>query len=379
MDGLDIQRAFLELVRLGIGHGTGCKLLTPIDWAALEDLAARQGLSAVVVDGVGRLPEDMRPPKPVLLQWIGETLQGYEYRYEQYRKAIAGLASFYNAHGFKMMVLKGYACSLDWPKPEHRPCGDIDIWLFGRQKEADKLVESLGFRVDGSHHHHTVFDWKGFMVENHYDFISTYHHRSHIAYERVLKELGTFKVESGEFRVEGQLKGCCVEGCRIPSVEVCGEKVYLPSANLHALFLLKHAMLHFVGTELTFRQLLDWAFFVKCHGKDVDWGMVIRVLEEHGMMPMFGILNAICVEDLGFEASLFPAVQFDSAVKTRVLGEIFAAVYQNDGSMSFLARQQNRYRRWRDNGWKHDLCYRESRWSAFWCGVWGHILKPASI
>ena len=61
-------------------------MLTPIDWAALENLAARQGLSAVVVDGVGRLPEDKRPPKPVLLQWIGETLQGYEYRYEQYRK-----------------------------------------------------------------------------------------------------------------------------------------------------------------------------------------------------------------------------------------------------------------------------------------------------
>ena len=379
MDGLDIQRAFIELVKLGIGHGTGCKLHVPIDWNALEDLAARQGLSAVVVDGVGKLPVDMRPPKPVLLQWIGETLHGFEYRYEQYCKAIAGLASVYNKHGYRMMVLKGYACSLDWPKPEHRPCGDIDIWLFGRQKEADKLVESFKFRVDRSHHHHTVFDWGGFAVENHYDFISIYHHRSHIAYERVLKELGTFKVESGEFRVEDQLNGCSVEGCKIPSVEVCGEKVYLPSANLHALFLLKHAMLHFVGTELTFRQLLDWAFFVKCHGKDVDWGMVISVLEEHGMMPMFGILNAICVEDLGFEASLFPAVQFDSAVKARVLHEIFASVYQNDDDKGFLARQQNRYRRWRDNGWKHDLCYRESRWSAFWCGVWGHILKPASI
>ena len=385
MDGLDIQRAFIELVRLGIGHGTGCKLLTPIDWAALEDLAARQGLSAVVVDGVGKLPENMRPPKPVLLQWIGETLHGYEYRYEQYRKAIAGLASFYNKHGYKMMVLKGYACSLDWPRPEHRPCGDIDIWLFGRQAAADAALSSKfkgqrsKFKVDRSHHHHTVFDWGGFTVENHYDFISTYHHRSHIAYERILKELGTFKVESGEFRVEGQLNGCSVEGCKIPCVEVCGEKVYLPSANLHALFLLKHAMLHFVGTELTFRQLLDWAFFVKCHGKDVDWGMVVSVLDEHGMMPMFGILNAICVEDLGFEASLFPAVQFDPAVKGRVLQEIFASVYQNDDDEGFMTRQVNRYRRWRDNGWKHDLCYRESRWSAFWCGVWGHILKPASI
>lgn len=390
MDGLDIQRAFIELVRLGIGTETESvpnltfgRVLSrlgetrtssvplsllqdfnvPIDWNALEDLAARQGLYAVLVDGVGKLPENMRPPKPVLLQWIGETLQGYEYRYEQYRKAIAGLAAFYNKHGFRMMLLKGYACSLDWPRPDHRPCGDIDIWLFGQQKEADAALAARfkkfeRFRIDNSHHHHSIFYWQDFMVENHYDFISTLHHRSHIAYERILKELG--KDDSY-------------------SIELYGEKVYLPSPDLHALFLLKHAMLHFVGTELTFRQVLDWAFFVKRHSKEVDWEMVVGVLEEHGMMPMFNILNAICVDDLGFDPSLFPMIKFDPVVKARVLKEIFACVYQDDRLEGFLTRQVNRYRRWRDNGWKHDLCYKESRWSAFMMGIWGHILKPASI
>lgn len=64
------------------------------------------------------------------------------------------------------------------------------------------------------------------------------------------------------------------------------------------------------------------AFFVKQHGQEVDWKMVLGVLEEHGMMPMFNILNAICVEDLGFEASLFPKVQFDPFLKERVVREI---------------------------------------------------------
>jgi len=375
LDGLEIQRAFIELVRLGIGTETVSSLRfqvpSTIDWNALEELAARQGLSAVVVDGVGKLPEDMRPPKPVLLQWIGETLHGFEYRYEQYRKAIAGLAAFYNKHGFRMMLLKGYACSLDWPRPDHRPCGDIDIWLFGKQAAADAALSSKfkdqrsKFKVDRSHHHHTVFDWGGFTVENHYDFISTLHHRSHIAYERILKELGK---DDSHFVV---LNGDTSTGS--------AAKVYLPSPDLHALFLLKHAMLHFVGTELTFRQVLDWAFFVKRHGKEVDWEMVVGVLEEHGMMPMFNILNAICVEDLGFDPSLFPMIKFDPVVKDRVLKEIFACVYQDDRLEGFLTRQVNRYRRWRDNGWKHDLCYKESRWSAFMMGIWGHILKPASI
>lgn len=352
---------FLSLIRLGIGNAKAVPIPKMIDWNVLEGLAAQQGLSAVMLDGIERLPEGQRPPKPVLLQWIGETLQGFEYRYEAYKKAIAELAGFYSQHGYKMMLLKGFACSLDWPKPEHRPCGDIDIWLFGQQKEADEALRnanSLRIEIDNSHHHHTVFYWRDFLVENHYDFISIYHHRSHIAYEKILKVLG--KDDSN-------------------SIELHGERVYLPSPNLHALFLLKHTMLHFTGTELTFRQVLDWAFFVKKHGKDVNWKMVLGVLEEHGMMPMLNILNAICVEDLGFEASLFPTAQFDPSVKGRVLKEIFASVYQDDANEGFLTRQLNRYHRWHANGWKHDLCYNESRWSAFLSGVWGHLLKPKSI
>ena len=76
------------------------------------------------------------------------------------------------------MVLKGYACSLDWPRPEHRPCGDIDIWQFGEQKKADAAMKNEGIEVDSSHHHHTVFYWNGFMVENHYDFINVFQHKS---------------------------------------------------------------------------------------------------------------------------------------------------------------------------------------------------------
>jgi hypothetical protein len=117
-------------------------------------------------------------PFELKLEWIGEVLQNYEGRYLGYKKAIGSLAGFYNRHGFKMMVLKGYACSLDWPKPEHRPCGDIDEWLFGQQQAADRelgswlKVHGSGVEIDNSHHHHSVFEWGEFTVENHYDFIN---------------------------------------------------------------------------------------------------------------------------------------------------------------------------------------------------------------
>ena len=184
------QEFFLQIIRIGIGNDDLGKIVVPnaIDWNGIETLAARQGLTAVLVDGVEKLPEGIRPTKTVLLRWIGETLQGYECRYEQYRSSIAEMADFYNAHGFKMMVLKGYACSLDWPKPEHRPCGDIDIWLFGKQMEADAtLTREKGIQIDNEHLHHTVYYWGDFMVENHFEIVNTLVSRSNAKMEKVLE------------------------------------------------------------------------------------------------------------------------------------------------------------------------------------------------
>lgn len=174
--------SFLALVRLGIDHPV-YSLPDSIDWPAIQALARKQGLLAIVLDGIDKLrrAEDVECsfnilPRELLTFWIGEVLQNYEARYSAYQKAIGELADFYNAHGFKMMVLKGYACSLNWPKPNHRPCGDIDIWQFGRYKDADAAQSAqFGIKIDISHHHHTVFEWKGFTFENHFDFINVHH------------------------------------------------------------------------------------------------------------------------------------------------------------------------------------------------------------
>ena len=273
----ELQKVFLSLVRLGIGIDNHFRVenrsaFQNIDWDAMQALANDQGLSAILVDGIEKLPMGLRPPKPVLLQWIGETLRGYEYRYELYRRTIAELATFYNQHGYKMMIVKGFACNLDWPKPEHRPCGDIDIWQFGQFKEADAALErEKGVEIDRGHHHHTVFTWRGFLVENHYDLLNVHQHHSNIELEKIVKSLAE---DDTHF------------------VEVYGEKVYLPSANLHALFLLRHAMTHFSATEITLRQLLDWAFFVKEHGKKVDWKWLLGVLEQFGMIRLFNIFRS---------------------------------------------------------------------------------------
>lgn len=346
-----------------------------VNWDAVETMAVKHGLMAVVYDAVQQLPESQRPLQVTWLRWIGQVMQGYEARYVAYRKAVVKLASFYNSHGNKMMLLKGLACGRDWPKPEHRTYGDIDIWLFGQQKEADSVMtqwfKSSGspkvqeFKIDNSHHHHTAFNWLGFIVENHYDFINVHHHKSNVELEGIFKELGQ---DDGHY------------------IEIGGERLYLPSPNLHVLFLLKHLVSHFASERMSLRQLLDWAFFVEKHTKEIDWVWLLPIVEDFHMKVFFYIINAICVEDLGFQYADITDILLPNTddtnftnLKKRVLAEILSPEFSEKVPKNVLWRIPFKYRRWKANEWKHRLCYNESMYSAFWSGVRTHLLKPSSI
>lgn len=359
-----LKETFLTLIRLGIGHPVAI-IPESIDWESIRDLASEQGLSAIVLDGVqaltdrGGLVDGRAMDVTLKKQWIGNVIQNYEQQYADYRKRLGQLARFYQEHGFRLMVLKGYGLGLNYPVPQHRPCGDIDIWVFGKNKEADAVLsKELGIPIDGSHHHHTTFTFQGYLVENHYDFLNV--HYGH-----------------GNDRLETILKGLAQDD--LVQTEIDGQAVYLPSANFHALFILRHAMSHFASTKMNLRQVLDWAFLVEKHGKEIDWPWLLGILEEYHMLDFFHCLNAICISDLGFDVFLFPRFQFDVELKDRLLNDILFPEFDEPTPAGFFRRIPFKYRRWQANAWKQDLCYGDSRFKSFWTGVWSHLLKPSMI
>lgn len=372
VESLGLKDTLLQLVRLGIGTSKDAKISKDNDWESVEALAEKQGMLGVVYDGVIRLAEIAENadilPLTVKLRWMGKVIQEYEHRYVAYKKAVADLAAWYHAHGYRMMALKGLACGVDWPRPEHRPYGDIDIYLFGRQKEADdEMVSSFrfqdpSFKVDNSHHHHTVFQWQGFTVENHYDFLNVHHHKSNEDLEALLKSLAH----------TDDISFCHTDST--DNTDIC-----LPSANFNALYLLRHAMSHFASTGMNLRQLLDWAFFVEKHGEEVDWDWLQGVLKKYGMEKMFDVMNVICVEDLGFQFNADLNANVDVALRKRVLNEILSREFDESTPKSVWKRVPFKYRRWKANAWKHELCFNDSMGSAFWAGVKNHLMKPASI
>ena len=329
-----LKDSLLSLVRLGIGHSVGASLEIE-DWRQILVLAMQQGLYAVVLDGVEKLSGQKQPPKEILAEWRNKVLQEYDNQYAQSAQTISEMARFYGGNGFKMMVLNDYACSLNWTSPNHRPCKAIDIWLFGKQKEADAtLVREKSISVKRLCHHDTSFKWGKLTVVN----------RRNLLDNNVCRTSEGFEKGLGEF-----------DSVDSYSVILNGEKVYLPSPDLHVILLLKQISKLFLDGRLSLLQVLDWGFFVEKHKNDVDWEWMSKMLNKMHLNDFFNIINAICVEDLGFGASIFPCVQFNPFLKDKISDDIFKQGIM-EKPKGIIQGVVFKYRRWKGSGWKRELC-----------------------
>ena len=352
----------LHLVRLGI-HPDAELAPTPadVDWAAVAELAAEQKVTAIAWDGYARLYEagmvtvDM--DRSLKKQWLAMVYQSFELRYPEYRAKIGHLASFFAQHGIRMMVLKGYGLSLNYPVPMHRPCGDVDFWTFGEAERADQvLADELGIQVKGSPEHHTTFHFEDQYFEHHHNFVSAHAHPSSKVVEARLKELATQGFET---------------------VDIDGQQIFLPSPDFNALFLLRHAASHLAGSEINIRQILDWGMFVKKYRDRIDWKALEAFVESTRTTAIYQILNGICVDFLGFSPAVFPAGRHP--LESRVLEDILCPEFSAPCPTFILSQWLWRLRRWLHRTWKLRLVYPESLVRTFFVRLGTHLTHPEEL
>ena len=339
---MDTTSSFLlQLVRLGI-HSDAELTPTPpeIDWAAVEEMAASQRVTAIAWDGYLRLYEagmvtvDM--DEAVKKLW---------------------LASVFARHGIRMMVLKGYGLSLNYPVPMHRPCGDVDFWTFGEAARVDRLLaDELGIQIEGSPEHHTTFHFEGQYFEHHHNFVSAQAHPSSKVVEARLNELASRGEEA---------------------VDVDGQTIYLPSPDFHALFLLRHAAAHLAGSRINIRQILDWGLFVEKNRDRIDWRGLEDFVEKVKMTAFYRVINGICVDYLGFSSTVFPTGR--DASEQRVLEDMLCPEFSDPCPSFFLAQWLWRLRRWLRRAWKQKLVYPEPLMRTFFARLLSLLKNPGSL
>ncbi len=376
---MNLRSRLLSLLSSAPSDPAVFESMSDADWRELYSVSCDQGVSAIVRDAVERaaaegvLPPDSRPPKDLRIRWALNA-ESVEAVYSRQRAVVAKLARFFADPGIGMMVLKGYGLSLCYPRPNHRPCGDVDIWLFEErrtpaggavrvcaQRRGDALLrERMNISVDEGKHRHTTFYVDGVPVENHYDFLNVHAHRSNRIIESRLKE---------------SLRG----GLR--RVEIDGAVVWLPPSDFHALFLLRHSAEHFAADRIALRHLLDWGYFAARHGDEIDWHALETLAEEMNMHRFLHSVHSICVGRFAMPLTRFPLSEPRAEDERRVLDEILRPEFSEakPRGAGYLVSWSYMLRRWLANRRKHGMVYRESSFATFFTQLYSHLLKPESL
>lgn len=163
---------FLRLLARGLysagsgGEALGMSLSERQWYKAIEE-AEKHTVCGVVFDAVTRLPEDEMPPVSVLAPWLAMAARE-ERKFESMSDVLSRLLGIFHKAGLRPVVQKGHAIARFYPAPGLRSFGDIDLWFpDGERAAADRIIASLGIKVDATPDSGSRYSMDGTEVEHH--------------------------------------------------------------------------------------------------------------------------------------------------------------------------------------------------------------------
>lgn len=291
-------RYFIRLVRSGTDlspfPATGAAV-TQESWERIYRMAADHGLSAVAWDGIRRLPAEQQPPREIRIRWA-LSAEKLEERYRHQQQTAGKLAARFSEEGLPMLLLKGLGLSCDYPVPEHRECGDIDIYLYGASDKGDRILHEIGAYLYFDVPKHSEYVWDGVQIENHRTILNVRRNRTERELNAVLVRLleteGTHDLAPG---------------------------IQTPPATFNAIFLIRHAAVHFQKEGIVLRHVCDWACFLVRHWDEIDHKLFRSAMEDYRMDRFADLMTAAAVRYLGAEV---PEPECEAAMLERFMEEI---------------------------------------------------------
>lgn len=286
----------LGLLKSSLGYGySGEEIgsLTSDEWNRLVDIAFEGGVAALAVDGLQKLYEsnpeleleiDSEALEDLKYEWFGSTLQTEDEYLGKFRQA-SRFASALAEKGVKCFVLKGMAFAQYYPVPEHRECGDCDVYLGPGWSVGNEVAVSIGGRYDSGTRKHSHLFLGELMIENHRYITNSGWTRRRTAVESLLRR----RLEEGQ-----------VSHIRFADSRSAGDSGLLcPCDHFNALFLLIHAVGNFTSSGMSLRMIYDWAALLKCCQGSLDWKLLYEDMDVCGVRTFADVMTSICVEYLG--------------------------------------------------------------------------------
>lgn len=295
--------SLLEASLWGQGHVRNTHLFEQLDekgWHDLLLLAQEQLVDTLLLNTVTQLPADLQPPGQALIELYMKT-EAIEIFNQRISQTLEKIQSFLQQKAINVILLKGHANAVFYPRPMHRSPGDIDLYFPSQQdhENAIALFRKKGCLVGQGSLHHSETTLDGISVELHHSPC----YFGYKDYDRALAEW-----------TEKLVNKPCREG-HLPSIEISFRsreakreplRYMTLSHSYNAFFLFAHLFRHFLALGIGLKQICDWTLFCTTHKEAIDKEELIQLIDTFHLEQPIKLFGAFGVRHLGVPAEDFP-------------------------------------------------------------------------
>lgn len=295
------QQVFLELLKAGLWEKEARLLqFKDIDFKEIYKLAQEQCVVGLVAAGLEHVV-DMKPPKEVLLKFIGLTLQ-LEERNRAMNSFIGVLVDKMRKAGIYTLLVKGQGIAQCYERPLWRASGDVDLLLSEEDyiKARDYLVPLSSFqKKEGRYSKHL-----GLSI-----------------FEPLSEQEATVPAKSWYVELHGKLRTGLA--ARVDELVDAVQKeepysgnvrtwkngeytVFLPAPDNDVIFVFTHFLKHFYREDITIRQICDWSRLLWTCRDKVNVGLLESRIKKAGLMKEWKAFAALAVDYLGMPVDAMP-------------------------------------------------------------------------
>jgi hypothetical protein len=301
--GQQTDSQFFALLRSGLWNEVPERVsfVGGVDWEALYRLSFTQTVVPLVTDGINRLPREFLPnDRPERLDPFLADMMATAKRNRTLDTFIPKL--FHALDSIPVLLVKGQSLAQDYPDPERRQPGDIDLLLLPSSYEAAKAVllpKATKVLEEEGEIWHQGMHFRSVEVEIH-GSISTLMSRK---LDRRLAALLEEQFQEGSF----------------PTVSIGGADIPVPEAGFNAVYIFVHFLQHYWSGGVGLRQLVDWMTFVSVHKREIHPVILEKRLKDLGLLHLWKVFTGFAQEYLACPPEKLPlAAVPDSGKNVRI-------------------------------------------------------------
>lgn len=280
--------AYLDLLR-GALWNVIPDVSKPFDWNEVLQIAENQSTLPVICQAALQMEGNSAPSlgfRPSMLAKLGENSRQYAILNEYMKRAIERM----RVHGIEPVLLKGAGLAYNYPFPEFRQCGDIDLYV------------GLEHYHDGCAAMREMTDFHNWGIENEKEM--------HYNIEKGDVIIETHRVTAilHDSKDDAFYQKISVEGLSddLHCVDIDGFMVTLPSDTFNVFYVFYHAWHHFLSSGVGFRQICDWSLLLHSLYGKIDLPKLKGYIDGLGLMKAWKTFGWIAVEKLGLPKEEMP-------------------------------------------------------------------------